>query len=191
MPKDSLLFGPYSSPGIKVGESVECFHRDRLVLVGAISDGRIQWPLAKKTGRKSLILCGDLVRAVRHESVQSPRVAAYHQPKPKGQDHDDDLQNSRTIYRFDAIGLRVHEYRRGDSKMQRAITIHQPRSKLGQGSRRASQQASRRKGYQDYFGRETVASPRCRAAPPAARRPGLSPGQFTRPLVRGTTGAKK
>lgn len=50
---------------------MECFHRDRLVLVGAISDGRIQWPLAKKSGRKSLILCGDLVRAVRHESVQS------------------------------------------------------------------------------------------------------------------------
>jgi hypothetical protein len=39
------------------------------VEVGGYSNGRIPWPKRKKTGVQSLILCGALVDAVRHESV--------------------------------------------------------------------------------------------------------------------------
>lgn len=39
------------------------------VEVGGWSTGPIPWPRRKKAGRHSLILCGDLIRAVRTESV--------------------------------------------------------------------------------------------------------------------------
>lgn len=66
-----LLYGPYVAPKCKRGDVLECEWRGREVKVGQMSDGLIQWPCALKTGRKSLILCGDLVRAVRTESEQS------------------------------------------------------------------------------------------------------------------------
>lgn len=40
-----------------------------------MSDAIIPWPTAKKTGRRSLILCGDLVRAVKSESVAAVMAA--------------------------------------------------------------------------------------------------------------------
>jgi hypothetical protein len=52
-----------------------CELRDRDVVVGGMSAGLIQWPTAKTKARRSLILCGDLVRAVQCESN---RAVAHH-----------------------------------------------------------------------------------------------------------------
>lgn len=63
-----LLCGPYVAPKCKRGDILTCEARGRDVRVGQMSDGLIQWPCALKTGRRSLIVCGDLARAVRTES---------------------------------------------------------------------------------------------------------------------------
>jgi hypothetical protein len=65
-----LLFGPYRMPVCKVGRTLRCRIRSRAVVRG-ITDAPIQWPYTWRNNidrRASLILCGDLVRAVRHES---------------------------------------------------------------------------------------------------------------------------
>lgn len=66
-----LIGGPYEPPAVRRGDTITCEARGREVQVGGMSDGRIQWPCALKTGRRSLILCGDLVEAVRRESEQA------------------------------------------------------------------------------------------------------------------------
>jgi hypothetical protein len=64
-----LLFGPYRSPRCRVGKRLRCVLRGELVVRG-ISDALIPWPQAKsRWGRMFLIVCGDLVKAVRRESV--------------------------------------------------------------------------------------------------------------------------
>jgi hypothetical protein len=70
-----LLFGPYLTPCFRIGEKVDCEFRGREVVIGGISDGLIQWPTVKMTGRRSLILYADLARAVR---VESATAVAYH-----------------------------------------------------------------------------------------------------------------
>jgi hypothetical protein len=40
-----------------------------------MSDGLIQWPFAKKRGNRSLILCGDLIKAV---ALESETAVAHH-----------------------------------------------------------------------------------------------------------------
>src|SRR6266851_1449136 len=65
-----LLFGPYRMPRCAVGRLLRCRIRGK-VRVRGISDGPIQWPCTRKAGgggKQSLILCGDLVRAVQRES---------------------------------------------------------------------------------------------------------------------------
>jgi hypothetical protein len=64
-----LLHGPYHAPRCRRGELIFCELRGAEVVVGQINDGLIQWPCVKMKGRRSLILCGDLVKAVRQESV--------------------------------------------------------------------------------------------------------------------------
>jgi hypothetical protein len=64
-----LLFGPYLAPRCRVGSWLDCEARGRTVVVGGMSDAPIQWPYARKKGPRSLILCGDLVRAVQTESL--------------------------------------------------------------------------------------------------------------------------
>lgn len=64
-----LLHGPYVSPRVKRGDIVFCHLSDRDIMVGRMSDAPIQWPLRLKRGRGSLILFGDLVRAVQFESA--------------------------------------------------------------------------------------------------------------------------
>mgnify|MGYP001563809477 CR=1 FL=1 len=62
-----LLAGPYIPPdGAVLYDEI-----DGDVEVGGWSNGPISWPRRKKTGRHSLILCGDLVRAVRTESAEA------------------------------------------------------------------------------------------------------------------------
>jgi hypothetical protein len=63
-----LLHGPYAAPRCAVGDKLTCELRDREVVVGGMSAGLIQWPTVKMKGRRSLILCSALVRAVRCES---------------------------------------------------------------------------------------------------------------------------
>ena len=45
-----LLFGPYSTPPIRLSQIVADEVRDRDVIVVAISDGRIAWPIGKPRG---------------------------------------------------------------------------------------------------------------------------------------------
>jgi hypothetical protein len=62
-----LLFGPYIAPLVRRGDRIFCEIRGT-VKVGGYTSALIPWPRILKTGRASLILCGDLVRAVRTES---------------------------------------------------------------------------------------------------------------------------
>src|SRR6516164_2650967 len=65
-----LLFGPYRTPKCKVGRHLRCIMRGKVTVAG-LSDALIQWPYVPQpggNGYRSLILCGDLVRAVRRES---------------------------------------------------------------------------------------------------------------------------
>lgn len=63
-----LIAGPYAAPSCRVGDWLDDA-RDGALEVGGWTDAPIAWPRRKKTGRHSPILCGDLVRAVRVESV--------------------------------------------------------------------------------------------------------------------------
>lgn len=64
--RTKLLFGPYEPPRCKRGSFLTCVLRGK-VKVGGYSDAEIPWPVVWKT--KSLILCGDLMEAVRRESA--------------------------------------------------------------------------------------------------------------------------
>lgn len=65
-----LLGAPYEPPVVRVGDWLDDAIDGRLQ-VGGWSAGPIPWPRRKKTGRHSLILCGDLARAVRVESSEA------------------------------------------------------------------------------------------------------------------------
>jgi hypothetical protein len=69
-----LLYGPYRMPRCRVGRKLFCAVRG-WVTVRKVSDGLIPWPQTLVGRSKALILCGDLVKAVRHESNQA---VAYH-----------------------------------------------------------------------------------------------------------------
>ena len=65
-----LLHAPYRPPRCRVGGKLFCLVRG-WVTVLQISAGPIPWPVAKgpgRGGRPSLVLCGDLVKAVTRES---------------------------------------------------------------------------------------------------------------------------
>jgi len=70
--KVKLLYGPYAPPRTRRGRFLPCELRGT-VKVGGYSDGPIPWPIKWRT--RSLILFGDLVRAVRQESAMG---VAYH-----------------------------------------------------------------------------------------------------------------
>lgn len=63
-----LIAGPYRAPVCRVGDWLDDA-RDGALEVGGWTEAPISWPRRKKTGRHSPILCGDLLRAVRVESV--------------------------------------------------------------------------------------------------------------------------
>ena len=68
-----LLFGPYSTPPIRLGQVVADEVRDRDVIVMGMSDCRIAWPIGKPVGERgrALIVFGTLAEAVRRESNQA------------------------------------------------------------------------------------------------------------------------
>jgi hypothetical protein len=69
-PAKLKLHGRYRAPRFRIGGKVNCEVRGELRIVG-VTDARIPWPLgvASRGGAKSLIVRGDLVRAVQRESV--------------------------------------------------------------------------------------------------------------------------
>lgn len=70
MTRPELLIGPYVAPACHVGDWLDD-EVDGRIQVGGWTTAPIAWPRRKKTGRASLILCGDLVRAVQVESAEA------------------------------------------------------------------------------------------------------------------------
>ena len=64
-----LLGGPYLAPDVRPGDWLEDAERGSVQVGGYTETARIPWPRLKKTGKASLILCGDLIRAVQTESA--------------------------------------------------------------------------------------------------------------------------
>lgn len=67
-----LRFGNYRSPPFKYGVKVDCLARGEVTIWGQ-SDGRIPWPIGKKGSALSLVLYGDLAKAVRREAAIAVR----------------------------------------------------------------------------------------------------------------------
>src|SRR5262249_31301022 len=65
-----LLHGPYKAPPSQLGSLLFCEIRG-WVTVKRISDGPIPWPQTIVKHSRAIILCGDLVEAVRRESNQA------------------------------------------------------------------------------------------------------------------------
>lgn len=79
-PPPSLIRGPYAPPPCEPGSSLHCQLRG-WVTVRGLTDARIPWPWTHDTldggtgSKRSLVLAGDLLSAVRVESVAA---IAYH-----------------------------------------------------------------------------------------------------------------
>ena len=68
-PTPALVGGPYGPPPCQPGSSLVCRVHGR-VTVSGLTDAPIQWPYWVR-GQRSLVVAGDLVRAVRTESAQA------------------------------------------------------------------------------------------------------------------------
>lgn len=71
--RNRLFFGPYRAPKSRVGEEIRCAIRGKVKIVSK-SPGRMRWPRCRPSIAHVLIVCGDLERAIRTESV---RAVAY------------------------------------------------------------------------------------------------------------------
>lgn len=68
----ALVGGPYVAPEAAIGAELRCRLRGRQTVAGYTEGGVIRWPKAEGTaGSGPIILCGDLVRALRVESAQA------------------------------------------------------------------------------------------------------------------------
>ncbi len=68
-----LLHGPYKAPPCEVGDKLTCALRGELIVVG-FTDAPVPWPLgqiAEWQEPRYYVLCGDLLRAVRDESLRT------------------------------------------------------------------------------------------------------------------------
>jgi hypothetical protein len=77
-PAPALIAGPYQPPACEVGSSLTCKRFGRQIVAGFTRPGApgIPWPFAaRQGGNPPLILCGDLVKAVRTETAAA--VAHY------------------------------------------------------------------------------------------------------------------
>ncbi len=68
-----LLFGPYATPRLPLGEVLSCEIRDGDVVVVDYSDAPIPWPIGQRRGRgaRALVVYGRLVDAIRREANQA------------------------------------------------------------------------------------------------------------------------
>lgn len=64
-----LVGGPYIAPDVRPGDWLFDAERGSVEVGGYTTTAPIPWPRLKKTGKASLILCGDLIRAVQTESA--------------------------------------------------------------------------------------------------------------------------
>lgn len=66
-----LIGGPYRQPKYRIGDFLRCERWGEDVEIVGVSDGRISWPVCmpKRCGKRSLVLTGDLVRAIETESA--------------------------------------------------------------------------------------------------------------------------
>ena len=71
-----LLFGPYRQPGLRKGDQAFCLYQGADVVTGW-TDAPVSWPrcrpLAVPRSHPSLLVDGELARAVRHESAAALR----------------------------------------------------------------------------------------------------------------------
>jgi hypothetical protein len=70
-----LLYGPYVPPKCRIGDKLACEFRGREVKVRLMTDAPIQWPAHRGGLLPAVIVCGDLIRAVR---VESEIAVAHH-----------------------------------------------------------------------------------------------------------------
>src|SRR3954463_4267220 len=68
MPAPPALIGTYRPPAARVGGRLTGVVRGR-VTVGGYSKGPIPWPVVARQGKPTLVVCGDLVKAVRREAA--------------------------------------------------------------------------------------------------------------------------
>ena len=66
--------GPYFSPPVRIGQTVECARFGSVRIIGW-SDGPLPWPQCRRSSNPSMILFADLERAVKCESVQAVALA--------------------------------------------------------------------------------------------------------------------
>jgi len=66
--RHQLHFGPYETPEFRYGAAVECRLFGEVTVTG-LSDAPIPWPLTTRQGGSSLVLFGDLARAVECEAA--------------------------------------------------------------------------------------------------------------------------
>jgi hypothetical protein len=71
-PEQLKLHGRYETARFRIGSKVKCAVRGELKIVG-VTDAPIPWPLGvgARGGAKSLVVRGDLVSAIRRESVSA------------------------------------------------------------------------------------------------------------------------
>lgn len=67
-PSHQLLAGPYRTPRCRMGAFLTCRIRGRVSVVG-LTDAPICWPIGQRGRTKAIVLCGDLVKALRVESA--------------------------------------------------------------------------------------------------------------------------
>jgi hypothetical protein len=70
-----LLYGPYVPPKCRVGDKLPCEYLGRDVTVRRMTDARMQWPATRGGPRPAVIVCADLIRAIR---VESAIAVAFH-----------------------------------------------------------------------------------------------------------------
>jgi hypothetical protein len=151
--KTKLRFGPYLPPRTRRGSRLFC-ETFGTVTVGGYSDGPIPWPYAKHPGHP-LILCGDLVRAVRREAGIA--VASHWGV------------NKTTAYRWRRM-LGVPSRNEGTYVVTREIALSRDDDRLERAQRKSKQPKAIRKMVQSLKGR--LPSPKAMAAArEAAKRP--------------------
>jgi transcriptional regulator with XRE-family HTH domain len=69
-PYELLLYGSYQTPSCKIGSKLFCARWQKRVKVVGFTDAPIPWPYGQgaRGGNHSLILSGDLIKAVKRES---------------------------------------------------------------------------------------------------------------------------